>query len=63
MTIVLVILCALVIWAIGFAAGAREATRRAERRAERYIYGDDLGQTQIPHTMEDGSVYFEVIRR
>ena len=61
MNIVLGILLALVIWGMGYAAGAREATRRAEQRAARYLSGDDFGQTQIPHLMQDGSVYYEVV--
>lgn len=67
MTWVLVAICGFVIWAVGYAAGAREATRRAEverlkEQASRNATVCDFGQKLIPRVTEDGSVYWEVVR-
>ena len=67
MTWVLIAVCGFIIWAVGYAAGAREATRRAEverlkEQASRNASACDFGQKLIPRVTEDGSVYWEVVR-
>ena len=63
MSLLLCVLHTAIIWAVAYTLGAREATRRAKRMEEKNIAEDDFGQEYVPRKMEDGSVYFEVVRK